>query len=118
MDEPPYQRAGTWVVEHQNPDGGWGESCRSYDDPSTKGRGTSTPSQTAWALMALASLDWVGEPAFRRGLEFLLSRQREDGNWPEDQFTGTGFPRVFYLRYDLYRTYFPLLALVEAREAF
>ncbi len=111
-----YQQAGRWLVTHQNPDGGWGESCRSYDDPAEKGRGVSTASQTAWALMALMSLGWVGEPAFRKGLEFLLRTQREEGDWAEEPFTGTGFPRVFYLKYHLYRVIFPLLALSEARQ--
>ena len=113
-----YQRVGHWLIHHQNPDGGWGESCRSYDDPATKGEGPSTPSQTAWALMVLMSLGLVAEPAFRRGLEHLLQTQQEDGNWAEAPFTGTGFPRVFYLKYHLYRTYFPLLALTEARNLF
>ena len=113
-----YQRSGQWLVGKQNPDGGWGESCRSYDDPMTKGKGHSTPSQTAWALMALMSLGLVAEPAFHRGIRYLLTHQQLDGNWPEDFFTGTGFTRVFYLKYHLYRTYFPLLALVEALEHF
>lgn len=111
-----YQQAGRWLVTHQNPDGGWGESCRSYDDPAAKGQGTSTASQTAWALMALMSLGWMGEPGFRKGLEFLLRTQREEGDWAEEPFTGTGFPRVFYLKYHLYRVTFPLLALIEARQ--
>ena len=118
MESLRYQQAGRWLISRQNPDGGWGESCRSYDDPSVKGRGPSTASQTAWALMALVSLDRVAEPAFHRGLEFLLRTQREDGNWDEDHFTGTGFPRVFYLKYHLYRTYFPMLALLEAQAVF
>ncbi len=118
MEEPRYQKAGVWLAAHQNPDGGWGESCRSYDDPSQKGKGVSTASQTAWALMALMSLERTNEPAFRKGVEFLLRAQQEDGNWSEEPFTGTGFPRVFYLKYHLYRTYFPLLALLEARERY
>ncbi len=109
-----YQRAGRWLLSRQNPDGGWGESCRSYDDPSVKGQGISTASQTAWALMALMSLGLVAEPGFQRGIKFLVETQNSDGNWPEEPFTGTGFPRVFYLRYHLYRTTFPLLALGEA----
>lgn len=116
MENIRYQQAGRWLLKHQNPDGGWGESCRSYDDPSLKGQGVSTPSQTAWALMTLMALEKVGEPAFERGLRFLLDGQQADGNWSEEPFTGTGFPRVFYLRYHLYRTYFPLLALMEARQ--
>ena len=118
MEEVRFQQAGLWLISRQNADGGWGESCRSYDDPSLKGRGISTASQTAWALMALMSLEKVAEPAFRKGLEYLLGTQQTDGNWPEEPFTGTGFPRVFYLKYHLYRTYFPLLALCEAREFF
>ncbi len=116
MDSLRYQRAGRWLISRQNSNGGWGESCRSYDDPSLKGQGPSTASQTAWALMALISLGMVAEPAFQRGLQYLISSQEQDGNWSEDWFTGTGFPRVFYLKYHLYRTYFPLLALIEARE--
>ena len=116
MENIRYQQAGRWLIKHQNPDGGWGESCRSYDDPGLKGQGSSTASQTAWALMALTSLEKVAEPAFRRGLDYLLKMQQADGNWAEELFTGTGFPRVFYLRYHLYRTYFPLLALIEARD--
>ena len=108
------QQAARWLLNHQNPDGGWGETCRSYDDPSLKGKGVSTPSQTAWALMALMALEKTAEPAFERGIHCLLTTQQADGNWNEEPFTGTGFPRVFYLRYHLYRTYFPLLALMEA----
>jgi len=115
MGHPRYQKAGDWLIAHQNPDGGWGESCLSYDDPSTKGVGRSTPSQTAWALMTLATLGRTYETAFRNGVIFLLKNQSEDGDWTEDLFTGTGFPRVFYLRYHLYRTYFPLLALAQSR---
>jgi squalene-hopene/tetraprenyl-beta-curcumene cyclase len=115
MGHPRYQKAGDWLIGHQNPDGGWGESCLSYDDPSTKGVGRSTPSQTAWALMTLATLGRTHETAFRNGVRFLLKNQSEDGDWAEDLFTGTGFPRVFYLRYHLYRTYFPLLALAQSR---
>ncbi len=116
MENIRYQQAGRWFIKHQYPDGGWGESCRSYDDPNLKGQGSSTASQTAWALMALTSLEKVAEPAFRRGLDYLLRTQQADGNWSEELFTGTGFPRVFYLRYHLYCTYFPLLALIEARD--
>ena len=116
MESERYQKAGRWLISRQNPDGGWGESCRSYDEPALKGRGESTASQTSWALMALMSLSMTETPAFTKGLDFLLRTQREDGDWDEEPFTGTGFPRVFYLKYYLYRTYFPLLALCEARE--
>lgn len=118
MEQERYQKAGRWIVSMQNADGGWGETCRSYDDPSLKGRGESTASQTAWALMALLSLGMTSPPAFHSGLNYLLRTQQADGNWQEGPFTGTGFPRVFYLKYHLYRTYFPLLALIEAREYF
>lgn len=114
MENVRIQQAGLWLVRRQNPDGGWGESCRSYDNPVVKGQGLSTASQTAWALMTLMALGMVHQPAFEKGLRFLLETQQADGNWREEPFTGTGFPRVFYLRYHLYRTYFPILALAEA----
>ncbi len=111
-------RAVEWLRSVQNPDGGWGESCESYDNPDLKGVGASTPSQTAWALLGLFAFGDFHSQSAQRGLEFLLSRQRADGTWDEPYFTGTGFPRVFYLRYHLYRHYFPLLALAEyARNA-
>ncbi len=118
MESVRYQQAGRWLINRQNPDGGWGESCAAYDNPLAKGKGASTASQTAWALMTLMSLEMISHPAFERGLKFLLTSQQPDGNWAEEPFTGTGFPRVFYLRYHLYRTYFPLLALLEARQFF
>ncbi len=106
-------RAGEWLRSIQNPDGGWGESCESYDNPDLKGQGPSTASQTAWALMGLfAGGDFASE-SVRRGIEYLLVTQTAQGTWEEPYFTGTGFPRVFYLRYHLYRHYFPLLALAE-----
>ena len=106
-------RAGEWLRSVQNADGGWGESCESYDDPSTKGRGESTPSQTAWALLGLfASADYRSG-SVESGIRYLLESQKADGSWDEHYYTGTGFPRVFYLKYDLYRQYFPLLALAE-----
>jgi squalene-hopene/tetraprenyl-beta-curcumene cyclase len=106
-----YQRAGSWLRRHQNEDGGWGELPRSYDEPGRKGIGPSTPSQTAWALMALFALGDRTSPGVRRGLEYLLRNQEYDGSWKDDYWTGTGFPKVFYLRYHLYATYFPLWAL-------
>jgi len=105
------RRGAAWLVSCQNRDGGWGESPASYDDPSQKGRGPSTPSQTAWALIGLIAAGQRDGPAARRGVEFLLDRQAPDGSWPEEEWTGTGFPRVFYLRYHLYPIYFPILAL-------
>jgi squalene-hopene/tetraprenyl-beta-curcumene cyclase len=104
------RRAVTWLESHQNHDGGWGEDCRSYDDPAWIGRGESTASQTAWALLALHA---AGErsPAVDRGLGWLVARQRPDGNWDEPQYTGTGFPSDFYINYHLYRLVFPIMAL-------
>ena len=105
------ERAARWVIETQNADGGWGETCHSYVDESFAGVGTSTASQTAWAVM---TLQWAGlgnHPAAQRGLEFLRSRQLEDGTWDEPYFTGTGFPRDFYLNYHMYRHLFPTMAL-------
>jgi squalene-hopene/tetraprenyl-beta-curcumene cyclase len=99
-----------WLEEHQNSDGGWGEDLRSYDDPAWIGRGESTPSQTAWALLALLAAGERGT-AVERGIHFLATTQRSDGDWDEPQFTGTGFPGDFYIRYHMYRVVFPLMAL-------
>lgn len=111
MDQPYIRRAVDWLISHQNPDGGWGESCHSYEDPRTAGQGPSTASQTAWALLGLLHAGVVRHPAVTRGIDYLLRTQGVDGDWEEREFTGTGFPRVFYLRYHLYRLYFPLWAL-------
>ena len=111
LGERRYQRAGEWLRRHQNEDGGWGESYASYDEPAVKGRGESTACQTAWALLALAALGDRGSEAVRRGLGFLLQGQDERGTWTDEAWTGTGFPRVFYLRYALYDDHFPLAAL-------
>lgn len=111
MEHDRYQKAARWLRTHQNDDGGWGESLASYEDPSQKGRGPSTAAQTAWALLALfATGDYDSEPV-RRGIAHLLDTQQPDGSWKDEHWTGTGFPRVFYLRYDYYDDYFPLLAL-------
>ena len=111
MDEPWIRRGRDWLERHQNSDGGWGESCASYEDTSLRGRGKSTPSQTAWALMGLLSFQDCHRESIRRAVEFLLATQRADGSWHEDLITGTGFPRVFYLKYDMYRNNWPLMAL-------
>lgn len=138
------QRAARWIVEHQNADGGWGESCASYMDERLRGKGPSTASQTAWALMALVA---VSSDAFRkpvkRGLRYLMDTQRADGTWDEPYYTGSGFPgygigartdvrdtrnrkrlgqgtelqRAFMINYNLYRHYFPLMAMGRARQA-
>jgi squalene-hopene/tetraprenyl-beta-curcumene cyclase len=107
---PPIRRAVAWLMEHQNPDGGWGEDLRSYVDRSWAGRGTSTASQTAWALLALLAAGERGE-SVERGIGFLVDTQRPDGTWDEPQFTGTGFPGDFYINYHLYRLVFPVSAL-------
>ena len=148
--KPAIQRAVAWLEEHQNADGGWGEDMRSYDDPALAGRGESTASQTAWALLALLAAgeggagrahgtpepdagaghgrahgtpgrdktSWQAAPdarpedtAVERGVQWLIDHQREDGTWDEPQYTGTGFPRDFYLNYHLYRLVFPVMAL-------
>jgi squalene-hopene/tetraprenyl-beta-curcumene cyclase len=110
-DDPGIARAVAWLERHQNDDGGWGEDLRSYDDPSLRGRGTSTASQTAWALLALLAAGRRATEAVRRGVTFLVDTQRDDGTWDEELFTGTGFPGDFYINYHLYRLVFPLSAL-------
>ena len=109
--KPAIRRAVGWLLAHQNPDGGWGEDMRSYDDPALAGRGESTASQTAWALLALLAAEGQNNDAVERGARWLAERQREDGTWDEPQYTGTGFPRDFYLNYHLYRLVFPVSAL-------
>jgi len=104
-------RGAEWLLRHQQPCGGWGESPDSYADPNLRGIGTATASQTAWALLGLHAAGRADEPAFARGVAWLVEQQRHEGDWHESEFTGTGFPRVFYLRYDMYRLYFPLMAL-------
>ena len=111
MDQNWVLRGRDWLESCQNDDGGWGESCASYENPDLKGKGASTASQTAWALMGLCACGELDRPSVQRGLRYLLENQREDGAWDELEITGTGFPRVFYLKYDMYRQNFPLLAL-------
>jgi squalene-hopene/tetraprenyl-beta-curcumene cyclase len=135
-------KAANWIVEHQNHDGGWGETCASYMDDSLRGQGPSTASQTAWGLMGLVATgreEYV--PAVRAGLTYLSQTQRQDGTWDEPYYTGTGFPgygfgarldfrdqktrgriaqgielqRGFMLNYNMYRHYFPLMAMGRSR---
>jgi squalene-hopene/tetraprenyl-beta-curcumene cyclase len=110
-DDPRVRRAADWLEARQNKDGGFGESPASYEDLSARGRGPSTPSQTAWAVMGLLAAGRGGSESVRRGIEYLLARQGEDGGWTEQEWTGTGFPGHFYLRYHGYPRYFTLSAL-------
>ncbi len=102
-----------WLVSCQNEDGGWGESCLSYEEPRYKGKGKSTASQTSWALMGLMAAEGTHAEAVRKGIAFLLRTQNDKGSWDEEEFTGTGFPKFFYLRYHMYRDYFPLMTLAR-----
>ncbi|WP_436788780.1 squalene--hopene cyclase [Yinghuangia sp. YIM S10712] len=104
------RRAVRWLHSVQNADGGWGEDLRSYDDPSWAGKGDSTASQTAWALLALLAAGERG-PRTQRGIQWLIDRQNAEGGWDEPQFTGTGFPGDFYIKYHMYRIVFPIMAL-------
>ncbi len=111
-------RAAEWLRSIQNADGGWGESCASYDNGCYT-PAPSTPSQTAWALMGLLAAGDTGSRTVLAGVEHLIETQNPDGSWNEEVFTGSGFPRVFYLMYHMYRDYFPLMALslfLKARE--
>jgi squalene-hopene/tetraprenyl-beta-curcumene cyclase len=124
--EPQVQQAAEWIRMVQNADGGWGESCGTYDDPGTRGVGVSTPSQTAWAMLGLLAAGDDRSDSVAKGVRWLLTRQRPDGSWDETMgsgpthqsiITGTGFPKVFYLAYTMYRHYFPLLALATYKRA-
>src|SRR4051794_2168805 len=114
VDDPAIRRAVEWVEQHQNADGGWGEDLRSYREDEWRGRGTSTASQTAWALLALLAVD-RRTPAVERGIAWLLRTQRAEGGWDEDLHTGTGFPGDFYINYEMYRHLFPVSALGRYR---
>jgi len=125
-NEPQVQQAAEWIRMVQNADGGWGESCNSYDDPNTRGVGESTPSQTAWALLGLLAAGDDRSDSIAKGVRWLLERQQPEGSWDESMgegktrqsiVTGTGFPRVFYMSYHLYRQYFPLIALTGYKRA-
>ncbi|MCZ2201699.1 squalene--hopene cyclase [Cylindrospermopsis raciborskii] len=113
------EKGASWLKQVQNPDGGWGETCLSYGDSNFKGKGDSTPSQTAWGLMGLIAAGEAGQKfdftSMEKAVNYLLTTQRLDGTWHESYFTGTGFPGHFYLKYHLYQQYFPLLALGRYR---
>jgi squalene-hopene/tetraprenyl-beta-curcumene cyclase len=123
--EPAIQQAAEWIRMVQNADGGWGETCASYDDPTLRGIGPSTPSQTAWAVLGLLAAGDTRSDSVAKGIRWLVTKQMENGSWDEAAagrnneavYTGTGFPRVFYLAYHLYRDYFPLLALTTYKRA-
>jgi squalene-hopene/tetraprenyl-beta-curcumene cyclase len=111
MSQPYIRKAVAWVTSNQNADGGWGETCNSYDDKSLAGQGKSTPSQTAWALLGLMAAGEVNNISVQRGIQYLIHHLNQDGHWEEHLYTGTGFPKVFYLLYHGYSQYFPLWAL-------
>jgi squalene-hopene/tetraprenyl-beta-curcumene cyclase len=113
MDDALVRRAVSWLKQVQQPGGGWGETCRSYDEPALAGKGAPTASQTAWALLALLAAGEEDSEEVRAGIDYLLATQQPDGAWREEHFTGTGFPRVFYLKYHMYAHYFPLMALAR-----
>jgi squalene-hopene/tetraprenyl-beta-curcumene cyclase len=113
MTAPPARAAADWLRSCQKPDGSWGETASSYDQPALKGTGETTASQTAWGTMGLLAAAGPADPAVQRGINWLLNHQSPDGAWEESFYTGTGFPRVFYLKYHLYRLYFPLMALAR-----
>jgi squalene-hopene/tetraprenyl-beta-curcumene cyclase len=110
------QRAVQWLERRQNADGGWGETCESYDRPELAGQGESIPSQTAWALLALFAAGRTRGPVVERGVQYLLATQQGNGAWDDPFWNGTGFPRVFMLKYHLYAKYFPLWALGVYRQ--
>ncbi len=115
MSKRRFQRAASWLRDHQNPDGGWGETCASYDDPSLAGIGESTASQTAWGMLGCLATQGTDDEALANAASWLIENQEEDGQWLEPQFTGTGFPGDFYIKYHLYRNYWPLMALGRYR---
>jgi squalene-hopene/tetraprenyl-beta-curcumene cyclase len=109
--QPYIKKATNWIKSRQNIDGGWGETCESYHDRTLMGMGESTPSQTGWALLALMAVGEAGSSTVARGIQFLVGTQKGDGTWDETQYTGTGFPKYFMIKYHIYRNCFPLMAL-------
>ena len=116
MSEEWLLRGRDWLESVQLADGGWGESCATYDDPDYKGQGPATASQTAWALMGILACGDSHRESVERGIEYLCRTQNRDGSWSEDVITGTGFPKVFYLKYDMYRNAWPLLAFATYKQ--
>ena len=121
MKAPFSRKAVRWLEGHQNEDGGWGETCQSYQEPSLRGRGKSTASQTAWALLGLIAADEAENTAVERGVRYLIETQKDSGDvsgsWWEDEFTATGFPIHFFIKYHMYQHFFPLMALSRYRQA-
>ncbi len=117
LNRPYVRRAAAWLKECQLPNGGWGESCESYLDPELMGQGEATASQTAWALLGLIAAGEARSPEAKAGVEYLLRTQNPQGRWEEEQFTGTGFPGHFMIRYHLYRDCFPTMALGQYLQA-
>src|SRR6185295_18708806 len=117
-DDLAMKRGANFLLSHQHACGGWGESADSYEQPELRGKGPVTASQTAWAVLGLMAAGLANHRAVERGIYYLLDTQRPDGGWDELEFTGTGFPRVFYLRYHYYPIYFPLLALATYSSKF
>ncbi|RLE37163.1 squalene--hopene cyclase, partial [Candidatus Acetothermia bacterium] len=115
MRAPYVRRAVEWLISHQNADGGWGERIEGYYDPAWRGRGPSTASQTAWAILALIAAGEIDRPATVRGISYLIETQKEDGGWDEPYFTGAGFPTDFMINYHFYRDVFPVMALGRYR---
>jgi squalene-hopene/tetraprenyl-beta-curcumene cyclase len=113
QDDPVVVAGAKWLLAHQHPNGGWGESPHSYERPELRGQGQTTASQSAWAVLGLIAAGMSDHPAVLRGIRYLAQTQNHDGTWDESQFTGTGFPCVFYLRYHYYPIYFPLMALAQ-----
>jgi squalene-hopene/tetraprenyl-beta-curcumene cyclase len=111
MNEPYVRKAVSWLKNRQNRDGGWGECCESYENPNLRGLGPSTASQTAWAILGLIAAGEAKSEEVQKGITFLVDTQRADGQWDEEEFTGTGFPGHFMIRYHNYRNCFPLMAL-------
>jgi squalene-hopene/tetraprenyl-beta-curcumene cyclase len=112
-NDPAILAGANWLLAHQQACGGWGESADTYEHPHLRGQGTPTASQTAWAVMGLLAAGMAGHSAVTRGIRYLSLMQEDDGSWNESEFTGTGFPKVFYLKYHYYPIYFPLLALAQ-----
>jgi squalene-hopene/tetraprenyl-beta-curcumene cyclase len=116
-EHPAIVRATQWLLSQQNVDGGWGESCDGYLKNQYVHLDKSVPSQTAWVLMGLMAVGLADTPEVQRGIEFLIQSQNDHGCWDEEEYSGTGFPGHFYIRYHGYRHYFPLMALGKYRRA-